>query len=152
MEEYNRHLTKFKEIEDKLQILILKFPANRREEIIFDKWSLKNVVSHLSHWMDHDIFCLNSFLNNIEPFWEPNVEEFNSKGVETRKDKKWEEVFSEFVELKSKLLNLYSKIPSNLVNKKIWEDHNETPLSFLNEDVIHWQNEHIKQLEEFLNP
>lgn len=149
MKSYSSLLDEFTKISEELDYLIQKFPPKQREEIVFDKWSLKNVVSHLNHWMIHDLDCLNALLANKVPYWEPEVEEFNRKGVEERSNNSWEQVYLEFVELKNNLLNLYKEIPEDLRYKKIWLDKNETPTRFLEEDIKHWRDEHITSLNDF---
>jgi len=149
MSDFNKKLLEFKEIALILEGLIIKFPINKREEIVFDKWSLKNVVSHLNHWMKHDIDCLEATTKGVVPYWEPDVEEFNRKGVEARKNNSWEEVYSEFAKLKTELIELYGSISPELQNKKIWLDSNHTPIRFLEDDIKHWRDEHIKGLNNF---
>ncbi len=151
MGNYLELINTFNEVDKKLDNLIQKFPSERREEVVFDKWSLKNVVSHLNHWMVHDLDCLNALRDNKVPYWEPDIEEFNRKGVEARSNNNWEQVYSEFVELKNKLLNLYKEIPEDLRNKKIWPNKNETPEKFLKEDIKHWRDEHIFGLNKFFD-
>ena len=149
MKNYSELLNEFTKISEELDNLIQKFSSERREEVVFDKWSLKNVVSHLNHWMIHDLDCLNVLLNGKVPYWEPDVEEFNRKGVEARSNNNWDQVYTEFVELKNKLLTLYKEIPEDLRNKRIWPDKNETPTRFLEEDIQHWRDEHITSLNNF---
>jgi hypothetical protein len=149
MKNYPELLYEFKNISLELENLIQKFPSERREEIIFDKWSLKNVVSHLNHWMIHDIDCLENLIQGKEPFWEPDVEEFNQSGVEARRNKSWDEIYSEFIDLRKKTIDLYTKLPTVLQNKKFWNNKNETPTEFLKEDNAHWRDEHIASLNDF---
>lgn len=151
MTQYLNLLLEFKTVVNEFEELLKKFPQNRHEEIIFDKWSLKNIVSHLNHWMIHDINCLKNLIIEKEPFWESNVEEFNSKGVGVRKNKTWNEIYLEFITLKEKLTSLYANLPENLRHKKFWSDKNETPAEFLKEDILHWRDEHITSLKDFYN-
>lgn len=149
MNSYIDFVNKFKKISEELDDLIKKFPAERREEIVFDKWSLKNIVSHLNHWMLHDIDCLELLMQEKEPYWEPNVEDFNKKGVEERKGRSWESIYSEFQDLKERLVGLYLNLPTKLRDKKFWSNKSETPTEFLKEDINHWRNEHVAQLENY---
>lgn len=149
MDSYSALLNKFKKISGELDSLIQKFSQERREEILFDKWSLKNVVSHLNHWMLHDIDCLENIIQGTEPFWEPDVEIFNQRGVEARKNKSWDEIYSEFVNLKNRVIDLYTKLPTGLYDKKFWNGKDETPTEFLKEDITHWKDEHIASLNYF---
>lgn len=151
MEDYKNKIQLFKNISEELESLILKFPDEKREEIIFDKWSLKNVVSHLNHWMIHDIDCLTSLLNGQIPFWEPDVEVFNARGVDQRKNLSWDEIFSEFVELKCKLIDVFEKVDEKMVNIKIWPDKNETAIKILDDDIYHFRYEHVTQLTDYLD-
>jgi hypothetical protein len=149
MKSYPELLDEFRKIAEELESLIQKFPQGKQEEVIFDKWSLKNVVSHLNHWMVHDLDCLNALLDSKVPYWEPNVEEFNRTGVELRASNSWNQVYLEFVDLKQRLLDLYSNYPEYLRNNKIWLDKSETPTRFLEEDIQHWRDEHIASLNNF---
>lgn len=150
MKNYKVKVQDFKKIADNLETLILDFPEDKRENIIFDRWSLKDVISHLNHWMVHDIDCLTALLDGKVPFWESDVETFNTRGIEKRRDLTWNKVFNEFLMLKKKLINLYESIDGHLINERIWPDRNQTPLRFVEDDIKHWKGEHLAQLEGYL--
>jgi hypothetical protein len=149
MKSYPDLLLDFEKVSDKLTKLIQFFPVSKIEDVVFDKWSLKNVVSHLNHWIIHDIDCIKSLIAGKVPHWEPDIEVFNTRGVDKRRDLNWDIIFNEFLKLKNELLNLYKNLGEEYRHKKIWPDKNETPYKFLNEDIKHWQGEHISQLEEY---
>jgi hypothetical protein len=133
----------FKEIKDELTKATTRFSSQQREEKVFDKWSLKDVVAHLSNWMIHDTDCLKALKKGKEPYWEPDVDEFNKKGVESRKNRAWDEVYKEFIDLGNELINLYETLPGELREKQIWEGKNQTARRFLQEDIEHWRDEHL---------
>lgn len=147
---FDKLLNEYKNIQHEVKTLIDKYPEEKREKIIFDKWSLKDVVAHLNHWMEHDINCLENLLSGTEPHWYPDVEEFNKSGVDSRKNKTWDEVYEEFISLSENLIKLYKDLPINLRNKSFWKNRNETPITFLDEDISHWQGEHIPSLKDHL--
>lgn len=151
MKSYSELLVEFKKVSDELGNLIQKFPSERREEIIFDKWSLKNVISHLNHWMEHNINCLNCLVRGEIPYWQPNIDDYNSQGVDVRKNWSWEKVYSEFLDLKAEQILSYENLPKELREKKFWPDRRHTPISFLDTDIVHWRDEHIVSLNEFFN-
>lgn len=138
----------FKNIQTEMIMLFNAFPADRRTDLLFDKWSLKNIVAHLNGWMVHDIECLNALLENREPFWEPDVDEFNNKGVEDRKHHSWETIHHEFVDLSTKLIGIYEALPDEVWDMPIWRGKSETAKKFLEEDIAHWGNEHLADLKE----
>lgn len=150
MQSYSKLLGEFVKVSEELDNLIQKFPPERREEIIFDKWSLKNVVSHLNHWMVHNINCLECLIRSKIPYWQPDIDEYNQQGIETRKDWSWEKVYLEFTDLKEKQILSYENLPREFQEKKFWEDRKYTPAIFLDQDITHWRDEHIISLNKII--
>jgi hypothetical protein len=141
-------IAKLKSIGQKITSLLEEFPKDRHQDILFDQWSLKDIVAHLSNWMVHDISCLKALTEGKEPYWEQDVDDFNAKGVALRKDKTWDEVFNEFLTLRDTLIRLYENIPQDLWDKPIWKDKGETANRFLDEDIAHWEGEHLGDFKE----
>jgi hypothetical protein len=128
-----------------------KFPESQRLAVLFDTWNLKDIVAHLSNWMVHDIECLSALKEGKEPYWEPDVDGFNAKGIEIRKNKSWEEVYKEFIALGNNLLNIYETLPENLWEVPIWKTRkDQTARRFLKDDIWHWETEHLGDLQEKL--
>lgn len=150
MNKYADLIEKVEEVRQRVKGLIDRFPPDKREKILFSKWSLKDVVSHLNIWMAHDIDCLESLMRRVEPYWEPDVEEFNTRGVNIGRDKSWTEVYNEFVFLIERLNKIFRQLPEKLFEMKIWKDHNETAVKFLEEEIKHLEGEHIPQLEKIV--
>ena len=146
----NERVEKFEGIRNEVISVVDRFPKERRLDILFGDWSLKDVVAHLNNWMTHYITCLKALKEDKEPYWEPEVNEFNRKGIEARKEMGWEEVYKEFVDLGEELLKLYSTLSDNLWNKPIWKGKSETAERFLEEDISHWEGEHLGDLKEKL--
>src|SRR6266404_433618 len=138
MNKYSGLLAEFKLVKTEVKNLICRFPAENREEFLFDKWSLKDVVAHLNHWMVHDIKCLEDLKNGKKSYWEPDVDDYNKKGVEARKDMSWEELYEEFDDLQKRLILLYENIPEKLYEVDIFDDHKENTFTFLRGDIEHW--------------
>ena len=143
----NKRVEKFEGIRNEVTSVINRFPKEERLDVLFGDWSLKDIVAHLNNWMIHDINCLKALKEGKEPYWEPEVNEFNRIGIEARKAMGWEEVYKEFVDLGEELLKLYSTLSDNLWNKPIWKGKSETAERFLEEDISHWEGEHLGDLK-----
>ncbi len=139
-------IKEFGEVRQELIEKIACFPPDQRTQTLFDKWSLKDVLAHLNHWIEHDINCLEALKRGEEPIWEPDVDIFNAQGVDKRKSQTWEEVYKEFEGQGEKLLGLYQSLPDGLWNKEFWQNREETPATFLKENIDHWRGEHLPQL------
>lgn len=79
-------ITNFKQAREKLIKEIKKFPKEKKGEILFGKWSLKDVVAHFAAW---DIYFTNSleFLTagKSVPYW-GNINDYNTEAVNLRKN------------------------------------------------------------------
>lgn len=143
-------LKKFIEVKQEVKNLVDKFPESSREEILFDKWSLKDVLAHLNHWMENDLGALENLVNGKKSYWYPDVEQFNTDGVSKRKERSWEEVYNEFVTLMKELESKYDNLDSSLFEADLWQNHKGTPYDSVNIDIGHWEKEHIPSLKEVL--
>lgn len=147
MKKFQTEIDRLTNVHSRVKKLIEQYTPERREIVIFDKWSIKDVVAHLNHWMVHDIDCLDHLMKGKEPYWHTNNDEFNRKGIIFRKNKSWAEIYNEFNLLLEKLASAYRNLPADLQNKPIWKGYNSTPLKFISDDIRHWEGEHIPALE-----
>lgn len=143
-------LQEFKRLYKETKGVIDAFPRKKRKEVLFDRWSLKDVVAHLNHWAEHDLACLKALKKDKEPFWAPDVDEYNNKGVQARKEKNWKDIYGEFNLLLGKVINEYETLPKDLWNRRFWKNREFTPLKFLKIDVDHYKNEHLPQLRKYI--
>lgn len=141
-------LEDFKKTRRDLVMVVEKFPKNRREEILFGDWSLKDILAHLNNWILHDISCLEKLKQGKEPFWEPSVESFNNRAIQRRKNNAWDEIYDEFISLGDELIEKYQKLPVNLRKTKIWDNKDFTPEKSLEVDIGHWKN-HLQEIVKY---
>ena len=146
---YSKSLEEFKGLVEEIKSLIKKFPKNKRVEKLFGEWSLKDVIAHLSHWAEHDLNCFEALKKGEEPYWAPDIDEYNMEGVEKRKQESWDTVYSEFVVLMDKVISEYSTLREDLWDKKFWKNRKFTPRVFLDIDVDHYKNEHLPKIKEY---
>jgi|GEM_PF-2492785 len=140
-------LREFKKIYKETKDLVNEFPQEKREEILFDKWSLKDVLAHFSNWVEHDLSCFRALEEGKEPFWVPNIDEYNKQGVLDRENKKWEDIYAEFSMLFNQLIIKYETLPENLWGEKFWGSREFTPRKFLEGDIKHLGKDHLPQLK-----
>ncbi len=141
----------FKSDVDEFLILVDKFPEDRRLEVLFGEWNLKDVLAHMNHWAIHDLECIENLMEGKEPYWAPDVDEFNKEGILKRKDWKWMKVYEEFVDLKARLIDAYSSLPFGLWNKKFWPKRKFTPKKFLEIDIYHYEHDHTPEIRKVLD-
>jgi hypothetical protein len=136
-----KEIVEIEKIRDSLLQTFSDFPVNSRDQILFGEWTIKDVIAHINNWMIHDIDCLTALIENKIPFWEPNIDEFNKKGTKLRKQYSWSQLIAEFRKLCDHLLEIYRNYPNNLLSSRIWPDIDETPETFIQEHIDHWQLE-----------
>jgi uncharacterized damage-inducible protein DinB len=143
-------LKEFIEAREKLIKAINKFPSNKRNEILFGTWNLKDVVAHFCAW---DIFFTNTIKqlknNKPVPYWD-NINNFNEKEVSKRESLSWELVYSEFINAGKDFVDEYSNIPKELENKIIWNNKKYTPKKLLEVNIHHYQKAQLKEILKLL--
>ena len=147
---FSDKLEEFKQVKHEVKALINLFPPSRREEVMFDKWTLKDVVAHLSQWMEDDLHALNNLVQGKKSYWYPDIERFNKEGVDKRKNLSWSVVYDEFITLIKNLEAAYTNLPVKLQESDMWENHEGTPLRSLKVDIEHWSDEHVPSLTQAL--
>jgi len=126
--------------------IIHQFPADKRQVILFDQWSLREILAHLSGW---DVFTAESvekFKSGKLPVWGGKINIFNQKSLEQREKLTWTEIYNEFIASSQKMIDQYQSIDDKLWNQKIWPDKSYTPAKFLKIDIDHYQD-HLEEIK-----
>lgn len=144
--EIQRKIDEFVNVKREIVNIVNEWPEGSKMTVLFDKWSLKDVVAHLSNWMIHEIDCLIKLKQGKEPYWEPNVEVFNLKGISERKSHDWDKVHVEFASLGDGLEEIYQTMPNELWDVPIWNGRSETAERFLQENIDHWEG-HLSEIQ-----
>jgi len=126
------------------------FPKHRREEILFNKWSLKDVMAHVSGWDIATIDLLKKIKKGKTPEWIGSIYEFNKRSVEKRKKWNWQKVYKEFVRVGKEIIEEYGNVPEELWEKKVWKNRSFTPKKFIKIDIRHYRDEHLPQIMRFV--
>jgi hypothetical protein len=147
MDAINKLLDDFVKVRKEFIRTIDKFPENKRSWILFGKWSLKDILAHLSGWDKLTVESIEIFRKGEIPKWGLGVYDFNKKSVNERKRWSWKKIYKEFVDLQEEIINAYKSIPKEKYNQKIWTNRNETPLDFLRIDINHYKKEHLPEIK-----
>lgn len=128
-----------------------KFPQDRREEILFGRWSLKNVLAHMAAWNLYTIQCLEDLQAGKEPPFNLRVNQFNSQEIKRRKSWGFEKVLEELKSSSEALTASYRRLPTELWDQKFWAQRKWTPRKFLAVDIKHYQKDHLFEIQEKLS-
>ena len=122
--------------------IIEKLDENLRDkEIDKDKWSPKDVLSHIAGWEVEVVKQFKAFLTNPEVNDNYDIDSFNKSAVESRKHLIWDQLVTELKNAQSDL----STFLSNLTQKEV--DEEKRFIEWVDVLVKHYIH-HSKQLKQ----
>lgn len=131
--------------------IVGSFPVEKREEILLDRWSLKNLIAHLSGWDLHQIEALENHKAGKQSKLPDNLKaSINSDFVVQRSKWGWGKVYQEFIKVSQDLVNSYEALPEHLWDKLLFEDGKMTPRKFIKIEINHLNNTHGPQIKAIL--
>ncbi|MFA6519160.1 MAG: ClbS/DfsB family four-helix bundle protein [Candidatus Shapirobacteria bacterium] len=118
---------------------ISSFPAAKREEIIFDKWSLKDVIAHLVGWDEHFIEELDNLINNkIEKSIWVTIPNLNKNSTAKFKNDSYQNVIKTYQQTSQKLINKLRNLDKIYWDKPLFpEKKSRTPQKYLSIWIQH---------------
>jgi len=110
--EYHHLVNILKDVISAYLQLINLTPEDCRGSVLFDKWSLKDVLAHFCGWNELTIRDIERTLNGQELVWidGDEIDEFNANSVLIRQNDEWESVYREFKTNLDILLYTYEKL------------------------------------------
>lgn len=126
-----------------------QFPSIKREEVLFDKWTLKDILAHLSGWAIFTSDCIKKFKTKSLPFWNIKINDFNQQSVNNRQRLSWQQTLDEFIKVSQTNIDEYKSLESDISDKKIWPNKSYTPSKFFEIDVNHYQK-HLEAIKDKL--
>ena len=141
-----KEIEKLSQLRTELIKLIDDFPVDKRLEILFDKWSLKDVLAHLCGWDRLTADALTNLNQGKQSEWGKGVNEMNADNVAKRKERNWDEVYKEFINNSQDMINKYSSLADDLWDKPLYPNKKFSPAKFLKIDIDHYQ-EHIEAIK-----
>lgn len=146
-----KKIKELEEICDEMVKVIHNFPKDKIEVILFDKWSLKDVIAHINGWNKQKIFELDSLLEGKDVEKISDFDAFNENSVNDRKNVSWDIVFQEFVDSCRDLVEAYDSIPAEQVDVGVWPGSTMTPRVWLQIDLDHMKLEHLPEIKRLSN-
>jgi len=139
----NKFIDDFKHARLEFLAEVQLFPTDKRTDKLFERWSLQDVLVHITAWDMWTVEVVGDFRNGLTPYWPPSIDEFNSVAVSDSKGKSWEDIYLELVEAGATLIETYKEIPDDLWDKKVWSNRNSTIKKLLSIEIDHYKKEHL---------
>lgn len=136
----DRALTEFESLMLQLFIAVGKFPANRRDEILFGEWSIANIVAHLSAWNLVTIDGLKRLVDGKEiTAWiaDDQTNQFNADAIKKRRKFSWKKLVSELEDTYAQLFDCYEALSPREWGMQFGPIPNATAMNSLNTDIDH---------------
>lgn len=122
------------------------FPVEKRETVLFDKWSLKDIIVHIIGW--HKLFLTN--LVNLPTGKVPRdwvkIDDFNQKNVANNKSSSFQSVYQELIDIDQQLISQLKSLSPSEWQKKFWPNRAYTPQKILQIEIKHYQKTHLPQI------
>lgn len=144
-------INEFKRARKDLIRIIDNFSEEKRGLVLFDKWSLKNILSHLSGWAKYQADVLERFQRGEKIRSSKNLKVLiNEDFVSQRAKWDWDKVYREFLRTSKKLVKEYGGLQEELWKKKLYDDKEITIEDFIKIEINHYKNTHEPQIEQVL--
>jgi hypothetical protein len=127
-----------------------KFPKQKREEALFDKWNLKQLISHIGGWDNCIADNVKYLKEDKEPVFYGAVDSFNARSIEEGKNWNWEKAYAEFIAGGERVIKEYETLDPALWDAKFWKTKSSTPEKLLKIVTQHYNHEHLPQLLKYL--
>jgi len=144
-------IKKFKKVRADLIQNIDEFPEDKREATLFDKWSLKNLLSHLNGWASYQLNALRQLRKGEEIETPKNPKTtINERLVSQQENWRWDRVYQEFLTLSKMLVVEYENLPKKLWEERIYKDKETTVKDFIEIEINHYSKTHGPQIKRVL--
>lgn len=143
-------LDHFKKIREEFIKVVDSFPKEKREDVLFDEWNLKQVLIHISRWDTILADNVKLLKEGKEPPFYGGVNDFNDKSMKMGKDWIWDKAYKEFIEAGQRAISEYESLNNELWETKFWKDKSATPLKFLGIETKHYEHEHLPVIKKLI--
>lgn len=126
------------------------FPKTQRETVLFENWSLKQILIHIVCW-DNCIADNVSLLKagKVPPFY-GKVNDYNQQSMEKGKSWDGKKTYHEFQKAGERVIKEYETLPKEKWEAKFWKSKNSTPKKFLNILIQHYLHEHLPEIKKVM--
>jgi hypothetical protein len=142
--------TELEEVVNKLITLVDEFPIKLRDKSLFDKWTIREVVIHITGWNLQRIGELEDIIAGKEIEIINDYDLFNRQVIIQKRYQDWNAVHQDLKMSCRDLVSAFKAVPEEIALKKVWPQHSMTPAKMIQIDIEHIQDEHITQLVEII--
>lgn len=151
-DDWTQLVDKFVEARKNFIETIDKFPPDKRDEVLFGDWNLKDMLAHFSAWDQYFSQAL-SLHKAGKPVdhWQ-DVDEFNRLEINKRKSWPWEDIYQEFIRSGHDFIAEYRDVDESTLNKAFWESlsYTYTPLVALKDNIYNYEKAHVDEITKCL--
>ncbi len=140
-------IKEFRKVRDELITAVNKFPQSKREEPLFEGWSLKDVIAHFAGWDLYFTQCVQHLVLGEKISFFGATNSFNKETVAARKNLPFGPVHKEFVNGGETFIREFEKLDRNLWRKKFWPKKTYTPLAVLKINIDHYKKAQLKDIQ-----
>lgn len=126
------------------------FPVDKRETVLFDQWSLKDILAHILGW--HQLFLSNLDnlqKNNLPTDW-GKIDDFNHQSVSRFHSQSFSSIYQNLLNTDRELINKLLSLTPEDWQKKFWPNRTYTPQKILEIEIKHYLKTHLPQIKKFL--
>ncbi|NTU46156.1 ClbS/DfsB family four-helix bundle protein [Candidatus Roizmanbacteria bacterium] len=127
--------------------VIDNFPVEKRLTVLFDKWSLRDILVHIAGWDRAITENIRDLKQGNEPPFYGKIDDFNANSIEHGKNWTWEKTYIKFVQAGEKMIYEYETLSDGLWEKPFWKSKNSTPAKFLKIETKHYFHEHLPEIK-----
>ncbi len=144
-------LIQLRKLHQELIKLVDKFPIEKKGEIIFDRWSLNDVLAHITAWNNQDILRFEGANSGDNPakYWIEDLDAFNATEVNKAKSYIPQDIYSAFVNSGYNLIKDAEDLPEEHWQITIDPKHTLSLHRDFIYSIEHYKDEHIPQLQAY---
>lgn len=128
---------------DELVDLAKKFPPDKRNTILFNKWSLHDILAHISAWNKIDAYHTERVRDGKNFEWIYDVDKFNEDEIEKRRHWVWNKIFEEFNQSGKYLIEIFQNLPDDVWDRTCGPDSKFSPQRFFEAQIKHYRDAHL---------
>jgi hypothetical protein len=111
-------VNKLQKVHKQILELIDSTPQSKRNEKLFGKWTLREVLAHLSGWDKYTSDLIDGLIRGKERKWGGRVSQFNLNSIKDREGKSWDEIYKEWKKESQRLIDSYNNIPKEYMDQR----------------------------------
>ena len=117
-------------------------PEDQREVVLFDRWSLKDMLAHLAAWNHVDAEHTERVRDGKEFEWISDWDSFNEREVSRRQHLSWGATMDELTSSADYVVRVFRDLPLAVWDKPCGPENKSTPRGWLEAEIRHYRDTH----------